>query len=324
MARVADRRVLYLAQAPEDVYELIRSRVPSGVELVTLEEDSLPERLEKLRECEVVIVSSIPLAGDLIRAAERLRLVHHQGVGYHDTVDWELLRERGIPLALTPEGTTVSVAEHAALLLLAACRRLAFADAELRAGRWHGNALRPQSRELARLVVGYVGMGRIGQAVAARLRPFTGGGIYADVRPLPPERERELGLRRVSLDDLLAEADAVTLHLPLTPVTRRLIDARAIARMKRGAFLVNTSRGGIVDEAALCDALEEGRLAGAGLDVFESEPLPAASRLARLRNVVLTPHIAAGTRDALLEKMGAVFANIERFYRGEPLRNRVG
>jgi phosphoglycerate dehydrogenase-like enzyme len=268
-------------------------------------------------------VAAYPLRRPLIEAARRLRLVHHQGVGYQDTVDAAALAARGVALALTPEGTTVGVAEHAVLLVLAVCRRLAFADSELRAGRWHVNSLRPHSRELFGRTVGYVGMGRIAQAVAERLRAFGTRGVYADPVALPPAREAELDVRRASLDETLREADVVTLHVPLTAETRHLIGREAIARMKPGAVLVNTARGGVVDEVALHDALAAGRLGGAGLDVFEREPPPADHPLFRLPTVVVTPHIAAGTRDALAAKMAAVFANVERFYAGEPLRNRV-
>ena len=122
---------------------------------------------------------------------------------------------------------------------------------------------------------------------------------------------------------MLQAADVVTLHLPLTAETRHLIGAAEIAQMKSGAYLVNTARGGLVDEAALVMALEPGHLAAAALDVFETEPMPAGHPLSRLKNVVLTPHISAGTRDALRTKMRSLFSNVQRFYRGEPLQNRV-
>jgi phosphoglycerate dehydrogenase-like enzyme len=127
----------------------------------------------------------------------------------------------------------------------------------------------------------------------------------------------------VDFDTLLQMADVLSIHTPLTPATRNLIDGAAIARMKRGALLVNTARGGIVDEEALAQALADGHLAAAGLDVFAQEPPDPAHPLFALRNVVVTPHISAGTRDALATKMRAAFANIERFYRGEPLHNEV-
>ncbi|HEX2114872.1 MAG TPA: 2-hydroxyacid dehydrogenase [Alphaproteobacteria bacterium] len=314
--------VLYLSHAPEAVYDIIRGTAPAGYELVTLREDSDAERLERIRDAEVVIVAAYPLTRAMLDAARRLRLVHHQGVGYQDTVDWQALAARGIPLALTPAGTTIGVAEHTVLLILAAMRRLPFADSELRLGRWHINALRPVSRELAGCTVGYIGMGRIAQAVAERLRPFGTQGLYHDVVPLSGEREAALGVRAASRDEVLSSSDVVTLHAPATPATRHIIDARAIRRMKRDAFLINTARGSLVDEAALAEALREGRLAGAGLDVFEKEP-PTGSPLLDLPNIVLTPHISAGTRDALAQKMRAVFENVQRFYRGEALENEV-
>ncbi|MEO8304537.1 MAG: 2-hydroxyacid dehydrogenase [Betaproteobacteria bacterium] len=317
-------RVLYLSHATPSVYDIIRGELPPGFELVTLDADDDAERRAKVADCEVVIVAATPLRRDVIDAAGALRLVHHQGVGYHDTVDCAALKARGIPLALTPEGTSIGVAEHAVLLALAVCKRLPYADAELRQGHWHINALRPESRELCGMTVGYLGMGRIGQAVARRLSAFDTKGLYCDDQmPLTADRERELGLERVGFDALLSRSDLLTLHLPLTPATRHIVDAAAIAKMKLGAIVINTARGGLIDEQALHEALQAGRLGGAGLDVFEKEPPAASHPLLALRSVVATPHISAGTRDALQTKMHALFANVERFYRGEALVNAV-
>ena len=312
------KRVFYISHARPEVYAIIRAQVPPGFELVTLERDSDEERRERIAGCEVVIVAANPLRKPLIDAAQRLELVHHQGVGWEDTTDHAELKARGIPLALTPVGTTVGVAEHTVLLMLSILKLLPFADAELREGRFHVNALRPASRELAGMTVGYVGMGRIAQAVAARLRAFGTRGVFCD-----PNVTGFADLERKSFDAVLAESDILSLHLPLTRDTRHLIRAAELARMKPGAYLVNTARGGLVDESALVAALDSGRLAGAALDVFATEPLPAGHPLTKLRNVVLTPHISAGTRDALTTKMRALFANVQRFYRGEPLANRV-
>ncbi len=317
-------RVLYLSHATPEVYEIIRTAAPADIELVTLDRDSDDERCGKLADADVVIVAAYPFRRPLIDAARNLKLVHSQGVGYHDTLDVVALRERGIPIALTPEGTTTGVAEHAILLMLAACKLLPFADRELREGRFHINALRPQSREIAGMTIGYVGFGRIGQAVATRLKVFGTNGLYADAAvALDATAQVALGVRRASLDEVLAAADIVSLHLPLTGETRGLIGRDAIARMKAGAILVNTARGGIVDEDALADALATGHLAAAGLDVFTKEPPDVSHRLFGMPNVVVTPHISAGTRDALAAKMAALFANVVRFQRGEPLLNKV-
>jgi phosphoglycerate dehydrogenase-like enzyme len=321
---VKKHRVFYFSHAPGNVYQIIREEVPDGFELVTLDSDSDEERRTKIADCEVVIVAAKPMTKEFIEAAHKLRLVHHQGVGYQDTVDVECLRKRGIALALTPAGTTIGVAEHAVLLTLAVCKRLPFADRELREGRWHIYSLRPYSIELYGRTIGYVGMGRIAHEVALRFKAFGTKGIYCDPYvKLPEEEEKELSLCRVNFNELLKTADVVTLHVPATKETYHLIDSEAFNKMKRTAILINTSRGSIVDEGALCKALKNGVIAGAGLDVFEVEPFQPSNPLAAMDNVVLTPHISAGTRDALKAKMKALFGNLVRFFNGEEMENRV-
>ncbi len=316
--------VFYNSHATAEVYAIIRAAAPRGYELLTLDADSDTERGAKLAFADVVIVAAHPLRKALIDAAPNLRLVQHQGVGWQDTVDAPALFARSIRLALTPEGTTVGVAEHAIMLMLAACKLLPFADSELRAGRFHINALRPFSFELAGRTVGYLGFGRIGQAVAERLRAFGCNAIYHDPAIADdPGRDDALAARRVAFPQLLRDSDVLSIHVPLTAATRGLIGREALAQMKATAILVNTARGSIVDEDALADALAEGRLAAAGMDVFASEPPDPTHRLFALRNVVVTPHISAGTRDALTTKMRAAFANIERFHRGDALANEV-
>ena len=317
-------RVLYLSHAPEVVYDMVRAAAGPRFEVLTMDRDDDGERIARLPEADAVIVAAYPFTRPMIEAASRLAFVHHQGVGYQDTIDLAALRRTRARLAINPAGTTVGVAEHAVLLTLATLRRLAFADAELRQGRWHVNTLRFESRELDGKTVGYAGMGRIGQAAAARFRGFGTRGLYADphVR-LPAGRERELGLERVELPALHAAADVVTLHVPATAETRHLIGREALALMKPGAALINTARGDLVDEAALVEALDAGRIGGAGLDVFEDEPFRPANPLARCRNVVLTPHISAGTRDAFETKMRALFDNLGRFYDGLAVENEI-
>jgi len=321
---MSTHKVFYFSHAPQNVYEIIREELPPGFELVTLKEDSDDERKEKLADCEVVIVAARPMTGDFVAAAPVLKLLHHQGVGYQDTVDVAALKARKIALALTPAGTSIGVAEHTLLLALAVCKRLPYADSELRQGRWHINSLRPYSFELHGRTVGYIGMGRIGQETAARFKAFGTAGIYYDPHvALSPQRQAELGLRRVELNELLAAADVITLHVPSGDATCHMIDVAALAQMKPNAILINTSRGSVVDETALCRALQEGRIAGAGLDVFEQEPFRPENPLAAMPNVVLTPHISAGTRDALKTKMRSLFQNVQRFFRGEDLENQV-
>jgi phosphoglycerate dehydrogenase-like enzyme len=269
-------------------------------------------------------VAATPLTGSLIEAAPNLQLVHHQGVGYQDTVDLDALKERRLPLALTPEGTTTPVAEITIFLMLAVLRRLTFADSELRQGRWHINSLRPVSRNLKGRVIGYIGMGRIGQASAALAHAFGATGLYCDlVDTLDRQRAAALSLRFATLDEVIEQSEIVTLHIPSSPSARHIINADVIARMKPGAVIINTARGMLVDENALYEGLKSGHLGGAGLDVFETEPPEPDNPLLQLPNVVVTPHIAGGTRDAFQTKMRAIFENITRFYRGQELNNQV-
>lgn len=316
-------RVFYNSHGDEAFYAMIHEAAADRCEVLTLDCDSDAERVEKLHHADAAIVAAHPFTRLLIEAAPRLAIVHHQGVGYHDTVDTAALAARHIPLAITPGGTTTAVAEHTVMLILSVLRRLPFADAELRAGRFHVNRLRPVSRELHGRTVGLIGAGRIGRAVAERLRPFCVRILYYDPSPLPVNAEVNSGLERRTFEELLAESDIVSLHLPLTAQTRRLLDREALGRMKPGAFLVNTARGGLVDEAALIEALATGRLGGAALDVFDPEPPRLDNPLLTMPNVVLTPHVSAGTRDAFVEKMAFIFANLERFWRGEAVENLV-
>jgi phosphoglycerate dehydrogenase-like enzyme len=318
-------RVAYWSVGTPELYALLRRLAPPELDLLTLATGEEAERLALAAEAEAVVVAASRFTEAHLAAARRLRFVQHQGVGWQDTVAWQGLAARGIPLATTPQGTTLPVAEMTVLHALAALRRLPFADAELRQGRWHVNALRPVSRNLAGRVVGYVGFGRIGQAAAERFAAFGTTGVYLDPAvTLTPAEEARLRVRRAaSLDALLAEAEIVTLHLPVTASSRNLIDAAAIARMRPGAVLVNTARGGLVDEAALAAALREGRLLAAALDVFETEPPPADHPLLGLPNVVLTPHISAGTLDAFEEKLSAAFANVAAFFAGAAIRDAV-
>lgn len=316
--------VFYNSYAETPLYDMIRGVMPKGLTLLTLTAEDTPERLEKLARADVVIVAATPLTAELIAAAPRLSLVHHQGVGYQDTVDTAALSERRIPLALTPQGTTDAVAEMAILLMLAVLRRLPYADAELRQGHWHINALRPQSGNLRGRTVGYIGMGRIGQATARLAGAFGAGGLYFDpFVTLERQEEEARNLRKAGLENLLKRADIVSLHLPFDPAHGPVIDQDAIAMMKPGAVVINTARGRLIDEPALVAALEEGRLGGAGLDVYAPEPPLPGNPLLTFRNTVLTPHISGGTRDAFETKMRAIFDNIGRFRNGQELRNQV-
>ena len=314
-------RIFYNSLGTPTMYEMIRECMGEGMELVTLDTDEDDERRRKIADCDAVIVAAKPITKQMIEAGEKLRLIHHQGVGYQDTVDIEAAHAAGLRLAITPAGTTIGVAEHALLLALGAARRAAYADAELRKGHWLVNALRPVSVELSGKTVGFVGFGRIGQEAAVRFSAFGTKNVYFD--PAHPKTDPRTQAVPKSFDWIVENVDLVSLHLPLTEDSRHIVSRDVIARMKRGAILVNTARGGLVDDKALAQALSSGKLLAAGLDVFENEPISADHPLCGLPNVFLTPHISAGTRDAMRQKMVSLFQNIDRFRCGDSLENEI-
>ena len=318
------QKVLYLVKADENFYDLIRSVTPSDrYELMTLIDGSLEERRRLLSEAELIIVGGAKMTAEDAETAFKCRLVLHQGVGYHDTVATDVLMKRQIRLAVTPQGTSEGVAEHAIMMMLATGRRLAFCDSELREGRWHSNTFRSSARQLFGSTVGIIGFGRIGKQVAKRLIGFDTKTIYTDLLEIAPEIESELKSSRVDIDTLLTESDFVTLHVPLTELTHHLIDEVALNKMKTGATLINCARGPVVSEVALIAALKSGHIGGAGLDVFEVEPPATPNPFADFANVVLTPHHAPGTRDTMLVKFKEIFANADRFFSGERMENEI-
>jgi glyoxylate reductase len=244
----------------------------------------------------IVADPSIRVDAELLDAAgDSLKVVANFAVGY-DNIDVEAVRERGLRATNTPDVLTNATAELAVALMLAAARRIAEADALTRSGKWQAEE-EILGRELAGSTVGLVGFGRIGGRVAELLRCFEVRLLVTSRSSVTPRH----GAEPRELRDLLAASDFVSLHLPLTPQTRHLIDATRLAQMKRGAILVNTSRGAVVDTTALIDALRSGQLGAAGLDVYEDEPhVPQALR--ELPNTVLLPHIGSATgatRDAM-------------------------
>jgi glyoxylate reductase len=258
-------------------------------------------------------------------AAPTLAMVANHAVGV-DNVDLAAAARHGVVVTNTPGVLTDDTADLTWALILAVTRRLVEADAYVRAGRWTG--WRPDlliGRSLTGATLGVVGAGRIGQAVLGRAAGFRMRLLYASRRPLPAEREAALGVARRELPELLAEADVVSLHVPLGPETRHLIDGPALARMKPTAVLVNTSRGPVVDEAALAAALAAGRLGGAGLDVFEEEPRIHPGLMER-PDVVLLPHVGSATAETRFRMAELCVEDLTTFFgqRRVPARSLAG
>ncbi len=325
-------RIFVTRHIPSPGIELLRSM--PNVEVDSYTEDRIIPRDELLkRVAGVDILVSIltdKIDTELFDAAgPQLKMVANYAVGF-DNVDVAEAKKRGIIVtnAPTPE-INESVAEHAIALIFALAHRIVETDRYTREGKYHGWG--PElllGTDIAGKTLGIIGGGAIGSGIAKRMKDGFGLRIlYNDLKP-NPKFESDFGAEFRSKESLLQEADIVSLHVPLLPSTTHLIDRAALAMMKPTAFLINTARGPIVDETALVDALEHGKLGGAGLDVFEGEPNIAADpaiadRLRKLQNVVLTPHTASATLTTRMAMSKQVVKNIEEFLAGETPENAV-
>jgi D-3-phosphoglycerate dehydrogenase / 2-oxoglutarate reductase len=279
--------------SPRGVEELSRD---GALDVLVKTGLSEAELLKMIPEFSAIIVRSETKVTDkVLNAGKSLRVVGRAGVGV-DNVDVETATRRGIVVLNAPGGNTVSTAEHAFSLLLSVARKIPQADASVRSGSWSRKNF--EGVELYNKVLGVIGMGRIGSELSRRAIAF-GMRVIAFDPYLSATRARSLQVELIDeLDDLLATSDFITLHTPLTPETRHLLDAARLQKAKRGVRLINCARGGLIDETALTDALKSGHVAAAALDVFEEEPLPADSILRQAPNLVVTPHLGASTAEA--------------------------
>jgi D-3-phosphoglycerate dehydrogenase / 2-oxoglutarate reductase len=254
------------------------------------------ELIARIGEYDALVVrSETKVTAEVFDAAHRLRVVGRAGVGV-DNIDLDAATRHGVLVLNAPTGNTLAAAEHAIAMMCALARNVAAADASMHAGRWERG--RFMGFELREKTLGLLGLGKIGFEVAR----IAGQGLQMEViahDPLvTPERAEQAGVELVDLDTLVANSDVLSVHVPLTDQTRGIIDAKRLAQMKKGARLLNVARGGIIDEQALADALQSGHIAGAAVDVFTKEPLPADNPLASAPNTVLTPHLGASTVEA--------------------------
>ena len=258
---------------------------------------------------------------EMIRSiSHRVRIIANMAVGY-DNIDVECATEHGIYVTNTPGVLTEATADLALALMLATARRIVEADHFVRWGEWWrvGTPFHPKMTfgiDLYGKTLGIIGMGRIGTAVARRARAFGMKIIYYDIRRLPEDIEKELGAEYRDLEDLLSSSDIISIHVPLTKETRHMINRDRLSRIKRGAIVINTSRGAVIDTEALIEALEKGLISGAGLDVYEEEPLNPNHPLTRFKNVVLTPHIGSATRETRLSMALLAVENLLAFAAG--------
>ena len=310
-------RILLIDPIPPSLVERMRPMFPAGTDLDLVRTLSEEDLARHAAETEILLVIQRKVDARLLSIVPRVRFVQRVGVGY-DNLDLEALQAAGVVAAYTPGANAVAVAEHTILLMLVLLKRLTAAESATRQGGWPTMELfQAGLGDLAGTTVGLVGFGNTARAVAQRLVPFGSRLQYTSHHAMDPATEQQFGVRYASLEDLLASSTIVSLHVPLTGATRRLIGEAELAKMPAGAFLVNTSRGEVIDEAALRHAIESGKLGGAALDVLYNEG-PGGNPFADLPQVIVTPHIAGGSRAAVERALQMALANVARYLRGEP------
>ena len=304
--------------APEITAE-IRKRVPSGFELDAVKDSSRDELLRVIRDADFFIgFGEWKIDAEVLKHAPRLKFIQKWGIGV-DKYDLNYLRETGIPIAITAGVNSVAVAELALTLMLTVSRRVVLLDKTTRAGKFYKTELRMTSLELYQKAIGIIGLGNIGKRVAKRVLGFEPKEVlYYDI-VRQEKAERDLGVRFVTRDELLRQSDIITLHVPLDDSTYHMIGAAQLGLMKKTAIVINTCRGGVVDETALLESLRAKQILGAGLDVFEKEPTSADHPLFALDNIVVTPHAAGATYENVCNVAQHCFDNIARFVEGKPL-----
>lgn len=299
----------------------LRALLPEGFVLTHGTARGDEHMKEIIAEADYAIAGQVGVSAEVLRAAKKLKLLHKWGVGT-DNLDLDAARALGIRIARTTGSNAVPVAEFALGLALSALRFIAYGHAELKKGEWRTGRLPGETFMLSGKTVGIIGFGAIGQNLARLLKGFGCTILYNKRRPLDANEEAALGAKFASIPELLAHSDVISLNCPLTPETANLIDRKAFQAMKKTAVLVNVARGGVVVEADLIEALNSGEIAGAAMDVFETEPLPPDNPLLKVEKLVVTPHLAAMAADNFAPTVKRMFANMAHVSRGEPVPER--
>ncbi|MHB1133985.1 MAG: NAD(P)-dependent oxidoreductase [Chloroflexota bacterium] len=308
-------RILLTPRLAESVAAMAREALPAGFELVVARSDE--DLIALLPGCQFLMgTATKAFSPEALARMGHLKLIQLYSAGY-DRIDVEAMRRLRLPVATNGGANAIGVAEHAVMLMLAVYRDLTALDARVKSGKWRGAIGESNYLELTGKTVGIVGFGMIGREVAKRLRGFETRTLYHDPYRPGAEVEQALGVSYAPLAELLAQSDVVTLHTPLLPETERLINRESLATMKPSAILINCARGGLMDSQALYEALRDGVIAGAGLDVTNPEPPPADYPLLTLPNVTVTPHIAGSSVEGWPRRIQNGYANIQRVAAGQ-------
>jgi D-3-phosphoglycerate dehydrogenase len=304
-------RILIADAVSTECDRILESRGLEVVRAVGLPKEKLMEMLPEFEG--MIIRSAVTADREMIEQMSMMRVIGRAGTGV-DNIDIIASTEKGIIVMNVPDGNTISAAEHAIAVLFSMLRKVPAANASLRSGSWDRKSF--TGTEILHKNIGILGLGRIGREVAIRLQSF-GVRVLGYDPVLSPEAVSELGVEPVDFDTLVESSDILSVHIPLLPATRGIIGKAEMGRMKKGSFIVNCARGGIVDEAALLEALESGQIAGAGLDVYDKEPPTFPNPLIEHPNVVATPHIAASTNEAQERVALAIAHQIADYFEGK-------
>lgn len=276
------------------------------------------EQLDLAADADFIWAGGSLLDAEMIEKAPKLKVIHKSGIGV-DKIDLNAARAKGVKVYITAGANAVPVSEMALMLMMAVLRRFVYTDTSLRKGQWPKKELGGVSQHLSGKTVGIVGMGNIGKNLVKLLKGFDCKNFYYDVCRLTPEFERSLGITYKSLEELVKNSEVISLHIPLTPETKNMINANIFAMMSRNTILVNTARGGVVDEQALIEALQKGTIAGAGLDVFTMEPIDPNNPLLAMDNVVVSPHVAGSTLNTMPVRAKHIAKNLDAFLNGREI-----
>ena len=287
-------KVVLAGKYPARTFETLRELLPESQ--FELEAVDTPEAYDATTDAEIMILRIFKAPAEVIERNKNLKMILRWGAGY-DSVDIQAAGERGILVTNTPGANAGAVAELAVMLMLAVGRKLLCHHESLRQGEWSKNTFLNSSYSLNNKIVGIIGAGNIGRQVAKRVQAFGAKTQYYDEFKLTPAMETEFSLPYVTFEELIKTSDIITLHIPLTDQTKHIIGAKELERMKPGAIVINTARGGLVDDCALAAAVRDGRLRGAGLDGVEREPLSPDDELLQDPNIIVTPHVGGGTAD---------------------------
>lgn len=313
-------RVVLAGNYPEHTFEKLRKLLPEK-DFVLIPVDTA-EAYDAMTDAEIMILRIFKAPRKVIEKNKNLKMILRWGAGF-DSVDIEAAGERGVVVTNTPGANAPAVSELAVMLMMAVGRKLLCHTESLKNGVWSKNTFLNQSFCLNHKTVGIVGAGNIGRRTAAAVQAFGANVLYYDAFRLTFEQEKKYGMHYADFKTLLETSDIVSLHIPLTEETHHLIGVEELARMKDGAILINTARGGLVDDHALAGAVKSGKLSGAGLDGVENEPLKADDELLLLPDIIVTPHIGGGTADIGDMIIPMLVKDITDFAAGNPVEHVV-